>query len=115
MPSSPQSQRWIFAAGLLCLSLAAGCKGDNASASPASQPPLPVPIMVAEAKPVTSSSEYLAMIKSRNYTAINPQVDGQITKIFVKSGERVEAGAPLMQIDPLKQLATATSQEATRA
>jgi RND family efflux transporter MFP subunit len=100
---------------LLCVLPIVGCKGDNASASPAAQPPLPVPIMVAESKPVTSSSEYLAMIKSRNYTAINPQVDGQITKIFVKSGDRVQAGDPLMQIDPLKQMATANSQEATRA
>jgi RND family efflux transporter MFP subunit len=95
--------------------LLAGCKGDNVSASPTGMPPMPVPIMVAEAKPVTASSEYLAMLKSRNSTAINPQVEGQIIRIFVKSGDRVEAGDPLMQIDPLKQQATASSQEASRA
>jgi RND family efflux transporter MFP subunit len=42
-------------------------------------------------------------------------VEGQIVKIFVKSGDRVADGTPLMQIDPLKQEATANSQEATRA
>jgi RND family efflux transporter MFP subunit len=33
----------------------------------------------------------------------------------VKSGDRVKAGTPLLQIDPLKQEATVNSQEATRA
>src|SRR6266566_826583 len=42
-------------------------------------------------------------------------VEVQITRIFVKSGDRVEAGAPLLQIDPLKQEATVNSQEASRA
>jgi RND family efflux transporter MFP subunit len=42
-------------------------------------------------------------------------VEGQITKIFVKSGDRVAAGTPLLQIDPLKQEATVSSQEASRA
>jgi RND family efflux transporter MFP subunit len=42
-------------------------------------------------------------------------VEGQITRIFVKSGDRVESGTPLLQIDPLKQEATVNSQEASRA
>jgi RND family efflux transporter MFP subunit len=44
-----------------------------------------------------------------------PQVEGQITQIFVHSGERVEAGSPMMEIDPLKQQATVKSQESARA
>jgi RND family efflux transporter MFP subunit len=108
-------ERWAPLVTLLPIFLAAGCKGDNASASPAARPPMPVPMMVAETKPVTLSSEYLATLKSRNFTEINPQVEGQITKIYVRSGDRVQAGAPLMQIDPLKQQAAATSQEATHA
>jgi RND family efflux transporter MFP subunit len=44
-----------------------------------------------------------------------PQVDGQITQIFVHSGDRVAAGAALMEIDPLKQQATVKSQESARA
>ena len=46
---------------------------------------------------------------------INPQVEGQITKIFVKSGDQVNAGTALLQIDPLKQEATLNSQAATLA
>jgi RND family efflux transporter MFP subunit len=44
---------------------------------------------------------------------MQPQVDGNLTKILVKSGDQVKAGQVLMQIDPLKQLATVQSQQGT--
>jgi RND family efflux transporter MFP subunit len=103
-------------AAIIALLIVSGCNksGDNPQAA-STPPPMPVPIMVADPKPVPTTTEYLSTLKSRNYTTISPQVDGQITKIFVKSGDRVNDGTPLMQIDPLKQEATANSQEATRA
>src|SRR6516162_6711414 len=75
---------------------------------------MPVQVQVVEAKPIAETTEYLSLMKSRHSAAINPQVEGYITKIFVKSGERVTAGSPLLQIDPLKQEATVSSQEASR-
>ena len=36
--------------------------------------------------------EYVATLKSRDSAVIMPQVEGQITQIFVHSGDRVEAG-----------------------
>jgi RND family efflux transporter MFP subunit len=44
-----------------------------------------------------------------------PQVEGQITQIFVHSGDRVAAGGALMEIDPLRQQATVKSQESAQA
>jgi RND family efflux transporter MFP subunit len=44
-----------------------------------------------------------------------PEVEGQVPAVFVRSGERVEAGAPLVQIDPARQQAAVKSQEDTRA
>jgi RND family efflux transporter MFP subunit len=44
-----------------------------------------------------------------------PQVEGQVTKIYVHSGEMVKDGVALMEIDPLKQQATVKSQESSRA
>jgi RND family efflux transporter MFP subunit len=64
---------------------------------------------------VPESSEYLGTLKSRHSTVLNPQVEGQITGIFVKSGDHVKVGTALMQIDPLKQQATVGSQDAARA
>ena len=37
-----------------------------------------------------------------NSTTIQPQVDGRVTKIYVKSGDQVRVGTPLVQIDPEK-------------
>jgi RND family efflux transporter MFP subunit len=74
-----------------------------------------VQVQIAKSQKIPDTTEYLSILKSRHSATINPQVEGQITKIFVKSGDRVTAGTPLLQIDPLKQQATVSSQEAARA
>jgi RND family efflux transporter MFP subunit len=61
------------------------------------------------------ASEYLATLKSRHSVNVQPQTEGVITQIFVKSGDRVRPGAPLLQIDPGKQRAAVKSEEASRA
>jgi RND family efflux transporter MFP subunit len=76
---------------------------------------MPVKVEVARAIPVNDATEYVATLKSRDSAVIMPQVEGQITKINVHSGESVSAGEPLMEIDPLKQQATVKSQESSRA
>jgi RND family efflux transporter MFP subunit len=76
---------------------------------------MPVQVEVVETQRIPDTSEYLAVLKSRHSATINPQVEGQIVQIFVKSGDRVSAGQALLQIDPLKQQATVSSQEAARA
>jgi RND family efflux transporter MFP subunit len=106
-----------LAAGLSVLAaLAAGCGDKSASSTAAAAGgAMPVQIHVAETKKIPDTSEFLSMLKSRHSSAINPQVEGQIVKIFVKSGDHVKMGEPLLQIDPLKQEATVSSQEAARA
>lgn len=96
--------------------LAGGCQKSAADNAPgAGAPAVPVQVQIAPNVKIPETTEYLSILKSRHSAAINPQVEGQITRIFVKSGDRVEAGAPLLQIDPLKQEATVNSQEASRA
>ncbi len=80
-----------------------------------SQPAMPVQVQEAQATPVNDASEYVATLKSRDSAVIMPQVEGQVTKIFVHSGNSVAAATPLMEIDPLKQQATVKSQESARA
>ena len=96
----------------------AGCGTKSASVSASGEggavAAMPVEVQVVESKPIAETTEYLALLKSRHSATINPQVEGYITRIFVKSGDRVAAGASLLQIDPLKQEATVNSQEATR-
>jgi len=87
------------------------CRNPQAQGPPG----MPVKIEVARSVAVDDSSEYVATLKSRGSAAIMPQVEGHITRIFVRSGARVGDGEPLMQIDPEKQQATVSSQEDTRA
>jgi RND family efflux transporter MFP subunit len=103
---------------LLCAlglaTIGAGCGKKEASANqdpPATQ----VKTIVIQPVAIADTSEYLATLKSRRSATLNPQVEGQVIEISVKSGDRVKAGTPLMQIDPLKQQATVGSQEAARA
>jgi RND family efflux transporter MFP subunit len=76
---------------------------------------MPVQVKTARPQQVNDTTEYVATLKSRDTAVIMPQVEGIITQIFVHSGDRVAAGAPLMQIDPAKQQATVKSQEDARA
>ncbi|WP_353072184.1 efflux RND transporter periplasmic adaptor subunit [Tunturiibacter gelidoferens] len=93
--------------------LVAGCK----SAPPAQPPPQAMPVKVAPVSlsPVPNSDTYVATIKSRRSSTMQPQVDGNLVKIFVKSGDAVKAGQVLMRIDPLKQMASVQSQQGTQA
>lgn len=69
---------------------------------------------IVEPVDIPDSSEYLSTLKSRRSAAINPQVEGWVTKIFAHSGEHVRQGQPLMAIDPKVQEATLNSQIAAR-
>jgi RND family efflux transporter MFP subunit len=104
---------------LLVLVLAAigvACSGNSVSgATPQPEQAIPVKIQVAQSVPISDTTEYVATLKSRDSASIMPQVEGQITDIYVHSGDRVSPGTVLMQIDPTKQQATVNSQEHSRA
>jgi RND family efflux transporter MFP subunit len=102
---------------LLVILLAAGlgliisCGDSSAKGQQPQGPPgIPVKIQVAHSTTFNDTTDYVATLKSRDSAAIMPQVEGQITQIYVHSGQRVSSGTPLMQIDPLKQQATVKSQ-----
>ena len=108
--------RLAFAAALAAVAMAgAGCSRKVEGSDASAQAPMSVKLVVAQVASVPQTTEYLAQLRSRHSANINPQVEGQVTKIFVASGDSVKAGEPLMQIDPRKQEATVGSQEATRA
>jgi RND family efflux transporter MFP subunit len=106
----------LLAAGLAASAITLGCS-SNAAQNPqaAGGGGMPVKVLEAKAVPVSDATEYVATLKSRDSAVIMPQVEGQVTQILVHSGDRVVAGAALMDIDPLKQQATVKSQEGARA
>jgi RND family efflux transporter MFP subunit len=74
-----------------------------------------VKIVTLAPKPIDQSSEFIATLRSLRSTTVQPDVEGLVTRIFVKSGDRVRVGTPLVQIDPDKQQASVRSTEAGRA
>ncbi len=96
---------------LQCAITGCGKSGQNAEAA-AGPRAIPVKVMAVQAELVPDATDYLATLKSRAASALQPQVEGQITKIFVRSGDKVEAGASIIEIDPLKQQAAVSNQEA---
>jgi RND family efflux transporter MFP subunit len=102
--------------GCVVLGLAAvGCKqkAAPAAAQGGGMQAMPVQTVAVTMAPVPQSSEYVGTIKSRRSATLQPQVDGRLTGINVKSGDRVTSGQVMMTIDPLHQQASVDSQRAT--
>jgi RND family efflux transporter MFP subunit len=101
------------------LSVACGGGGGPAGAGPGGpgggMPPMPVEAVTLTDKPVERSSEFIASLKSRQSTTIQPQVEGLVTRIAVQSGQRVEAGAVLFEIDSARQQATVGQLQSMRS
>jgi RND family efflux transporter MFP subunit len=101
---------FLFLAALV----AAGCqKKAAAPAAGAGMQGMPVQTVAVTMAPVPQTSEYVATIKSRRSATLQPQVDGRLTEIHVRSGDHVKAGQAMMNIDPLHQQASVDSAKAT--
>lgn len=85
-------------------------QGDAAQAAGGG---MPVKSEVVKTRRVPEYTEYIATLQARGSAVLQPEVEGQITQILVRSGERVRAGQSLMIIDPRRQEATVNSQEAS--
>lgn len=86
----------------------------NNASSPANAPPPAVPVKVATVQPGTleDSSEYIASIESRQSVKLQPRIQGQVIQIFVRPGTALQAGSPIVQIDPRQQQAAVNSYSA---
>lgn len=97
-------------AGVMAAALAGCSKPAPVAAAPQA---MPVQVSTVSLSDIPASDTYVSTIKSRRSATMQPQVEGNLVRILVKSGDAVKAGQLLMEIDPLKQLATVQSQEGT--
>ena len=88
------SRTVALAIAVLATLSATACNRGEPAGPPPAMPPTPVALAVAKMAPIDDATEYVATLKSLRSTTIQPQIDGQITQIFVKSGDRVRAGRP---------------------
>lgn len=105
---------------LAAVLLASACGGKPSQAGPGGgmpgggMPAAPVQTITMQPQPVPRTSDFVATVRSLESTTIQPQVEGIVRKIFVKSGAHVTAGTPLVQIDPERQQASVGALEAAR-
>jgi RND family efflux transporter MFP subunit len=108
--------------GLAGAILAAACGGapeaapeGGAQGGRGAAPAMPVEMRTLELKPVERVDEFVATVKSRRSTTIQPQAEGFLLRILVAPGERVAPGAAMFEIDAASQQATLSSLESVRA
>jgi RND family efflux transporter MFP subunit len=89
--------------------------GPGGSGGPGGMPPAGVTTITLAPKPIAQTSEFVATVRSLRSTTIQPQVEGFVTRIFVRSGDRVRAGQPLVQVNPDKQQEVVSSLQSARA
>jgi RND family efflux transporter MFP subunit len=102
---------------LLSALLAVGCGSSHPKTGPQSGMAgraVPVRVKTVSDRPVGEFTEYLATLISRGSAVLQPDVEGQVTRIFVHSGQHVKQGEPLLEINPLKQQATVRTNEANQ-
>ena len=79
---------------MLCVALLVGCSGaapQDAGGGASGMPPADVKTLTLAPKPVARTSEFVATIHSLSSMTVQPQVEGIVTRVLVRSGERVAA------------------------
>jgi RND family efflux transporter MFP subunit len=78
-------------------------------------PPMGVAVVTLEPRPIERATEYMGTVRSRRSTTIQPEVEGFVRRIVVRSGDRVGAGDLLLEVDSDRQRAAVASLESVRA
>ena len=116
--SQEMLQMFAFYSLIALASIGAACGGGGAQQGPGgpggAPPPMPVEIVTLAAKPVEQTTEYVATTKSLRSSTIQPEVEGFLTRIAVRSGERVTQGALLFEIDSAPEQAALGSLQSMR-
>ncbi|MCE9668112.1 efflux RND transporter periplasmic adaptor subunit [Myxococcus stipitatus] len=96
--------------GSALLLMAAGCSGKTQA--PAAPPPREVEVLTLAPSEVRDTGEYLGSLLSRQSVTVLPQVNGYVRRILVKPGQKVEAGATLLEVDSREETAALDSAQA---
>ncbi len=75
-------------------------------------PPAPVPLVYPETAIIQETADYASTLDSRQAITLQPKVGGQVTAIYVQSGDRVNTGDLIAQVDALEQQAQVMNRKA---
>ncbi|MBN3948328.1 MAG: efflux RND transporter periplasmic adaptor subunit [Nostoc sp. NMS7] len=121
-PSGKRRWLWLFLAALLLLGGGAALvwrlvTPQNSAPSTAKAQPLGVRVKISTVQSgiIEESSDFIASLKSQRSVRLQPKIQGQVTQIFVKSGDPVAAGATIIQVDHTPQAAIALNNPVPQA
>ncbi|MEH2326607.1 MAG: efflux RND transporter periplasmic adaptor subunit [Nostoc sp.] len=108
-PKPPQKRRWPLLLGIVLLIAGVGIgwrwwQTSNASNAPPGGPgagqPMAIPVKLAtvQSETVQESSEFIGSLQAPLSVPIKPQVEGRITQIFIKEGNRVQKGQVIISL-----------------
>lgn len=76
----------------------------------ASQPPATkVQVATVQTATIEESAEFVANLQSRRSVTLRPRIQGQVSQIFVRAGDRVKKGTPILKVDAKQQQASVDS------
>ncbi|MBF2066098.1 MAG: efflux RND transporter periplasmic adaptor subunit [Calothrix sp. C42_A2020_038] len=68
-------------------------------------PATPVKLSNVISGTVQESSDFVASLQSRRSETLSSKIEGKITQIFIKPGQTVKEGAPILEIEPPQPVA----------
>ncbi|MBN3994344.1 MAG: efflux RND transporter periplasmic adaptor subunit [Nostoc sp. NMS2] len=109
-PKPPKKRRWPLILGIILLIGGIGFGWRWWQTSSASNPPaggpaagqpmaIPVKLATVQTETVQESSEFIGSLEARGSVIIKPQVDGRVTQIFIKEGNRVQQGQVIVSME----------------
>ncbi len=112
----PGKQPWLWLF-LALLALMGGGMGiwrflnptTSEAAAQTQMPPKKVKLSPVQVGKIEDSSEFIGTLESRRSVTLQPRIQGQVTKIFVKSGDNVKQGEAIIQVDSREQQASVNS------
>ena len=131
-PKPPQNKRWPLALGIILLIAGSGFgwywwqnnKNANPSAAPANsqanQPrAIPVKMVTVETGIVQESSDFVATLEAPRSVVLKPKIDGRVSQILVKDGDRIQQGQAIVILESeelqAKLMQAKAAQEAAKA
>lgn len=100
-----------FLLGFLVVLALAACGGAEPP-KVAGPPAIPVKVASVNSETIAEASKYIASLESRRSVTLQPQIDGQVSRILVRAGDTVKSGTLLIQVDPARQSASFRSSAA---
>ena len=117
-PSFQTSQKWFTLSASVLLVFLSACGKPPAQNGPmmgGMGGGVPVEALTVREQLVAQTQTYQANLISRHSITLQPRVAGQIASVYVKPGDQVRVGTPLLQIDARQQLASLNSSKADSA